>query len=163
MVANSELVGPKLDLTFEVNPFRGTSRQGTVSVFVRVFLHLLAGEGVWGRGRHFGLNPSRGTLAILLNPDSSAWGQRPLPQEYEPARQGYSGCRNRPCSWGENNKRLPPWQRADPQLHPSLRLRLFSLLHPAPDRSLLPSHGGGESLCRRVRSPSGKNQPRHRW
>src|SRR6516165_10644995 len=103
----------------------------------------------------FGVNPSRGTLAIVLNPDSSAWGQRPLPQEYEPARQAYSGCRNRPCSWGENNKRLPPWQRADPQLHPSLRLRLFSLLHPAPDRSLLPSHGDGESLCRRVRSPSG--------
>ena len=25
---------------------------GPVSVFVRVFLHLLAGEGVWGRGRY---------------------------------------------------------------------------------------------------------------
>ena len=35
-----------------VNPLDGTNYLDTVSAFVEGFLHLLAGEGVWGRGRH---------------------------------------------------------------------------------------------------------------
>ena len=35
-----------------VNPFVGTNYLDTVSAFIEGFLHLLAGEGVWGRGRH---------------------------------------------------------------------------------------------------------------
>ena len=35
-----------------VNPLDGTNYLDTVSAFIEGFLHLLAGEGVWGRGRH---------------------------------------------------------------------------------------------------------------
>jgi len=35
-----------------VNPLDGTNYLGTVSAFLKGFLHLLAGEGAWGRGRH---------------------------------------------------------------------------------------------------------------
>ena len=44
---------------YEVNPFGGTNFQGPASVFVRVFLHLLAGEGVWERGRHLSPHPQQ--------------------------------------------------------------------------------------------------------
>src|SRR2546421_2371070 len=40
-----------------------------------------------------------------LNPNSSAAGQRPLPQEYEPSHLACTGCRSRPCNWAENNRR----------------------------------------------------------
>src|SRR5215469_18132632 len=42
-----------------VNPFGGTNFEGTASAFVRVLLHLLAGEGVWGRGRHLSPRPQQ--------------------------------------------------------------------------------------------------------
>jgi aspartate/methionine/tyrosine aminotransferase len=48
-----------LSNSFGVNPFRGTNFWRTASVFVRVFLHLLAGEGVWGRGRHLSPRPQQ--------------------------------------------------------------------------------------------------------
>ncbi|MGA3200383.1 MAG: hypothetical protein ABSD89_13415, partial [Halobacteriota archaeon] len=35
-----------------VNPLDGTNYLDTASAFLKAFLHLLAGEGVWGRGRH---------------------------------------------------------------------------------------------------------------
>jgi hypothetical protein len=35
-----------------VNPLDGTNYLDTVFAFIEGFLHLLAGEGVWGRGRH---------------------------------------------------------------------------------------------------------------
>jgi hypothetical protein len=35
-----------------VNPLDGTNYLDAVSAFIEGFLHLLAGEGVWGRGRH---------------------------------------------------------------------------------------------------------------
>jgi len=37
---------------FGVNPLDGTNYLDTVSAFIKGFLHVLAGEGVWGRGRH---------------------------------------------------------------------------------------------------------------
>jgi hypothetical protein len=40
-----------------VNPLGGTNYLDTVSAFIRGFLHLLAGEGVWGRGRHLSRFP----------------------------------------------------------------------------------------------------------
>jgi len=41
-----------------VNPFVGTNYLDTVSAFIEGFLHLLAGEGVWGRGRQLSPFPS---------------------------------------------------------------------------------------------------------
>src|SRR2546422_625993 len=41
----------------------------TASAFVTAFLHLLAGEGVWGRGRHLSLlpqQPCRTPLVVLF-------------------------------------------------------------------------------------------------
>jgi hypothetical protein len=35
-----------------VNPLDGTNYLDTVSAFIEGFLHLLAGEEAWGRGRH---------------------------------------------------------------------------------------------------------------
>jgi hypothetical protein len=48
-----------------VNPFVGTNYLDTVSAFIEGFLHLLAGEGVWGRGRH--LSPFPLSLARMLS------------------------------------------------------------------------------------------------
>src|SRR5712692_3762102 len=42
---------PNRTQIFGVNPLGGTTFLGTASAFVKAFLHLLAGEGVWGRGR----------------------------------------------------------------------------------------------------------------
>src|SRR5215831_4840728 len=50
----------------EVNPFGGTNLLGTASVFVRVLLHLLAGEGVWGRGRHLSPRPQQPLRNLFL-------------------------------------------------------------------------------------------------
>jgi hypothetical protein len=35
-----------------VNPLDGTNYLDTVSAFIEGFLHLLAGKGFWGSGRH---------------------------------------------------------------------------------------------------------------
>src|SRR5215469_4786472 len=77
------LIGRKLDGTSEVNPFGGTNFQSTASVFVRVLLHLLVGEGVWGRGRHLSPRPQQPfeifssfslfTKASIVAPRFSAW------------------------------------------------------------------------------------------
>jgi len=40
-----------------VNPLDGTNYLDTVSAFIEGFLHLLAGEGVWGRARHLSSFP----------------------------------------------------------------------------------------------------------
>ena len=37
----------------------GTNYLDTVSAFIEGFLHLLAGEGVWGRGRHLSPRPQQ--------------------------------------------------------------------------------------------------------
>jgi integrase len=42
-----------------VNPLDGTNYLDTVSAFLKAFLHLLAGEGVWGRGRHLSPFPQK--------------------------------------------------------------------------------------------------------
>jgi hypothetical protein len=42
-----------------VNPLDGTNYLDTVSAFIEGFLHLLAGEGVWRRGRHLSRFPRR--------------------------------------------------------------------------------------------------------
>src|SRR6266478_8729095 len=44
---------------FGVNPLDGTNYLDTVSAFIEGFLHLLAGEGVWGRGRHLSPFPQK--------------------------------------------------------------------------------------------------------
>src|SRR5712692_787501 len=52
-----------------VNPLGGTTFLGTAYAFVKAFLHLLAGEGVWGRGRHlspFPQQPCRNLFAVLF-------------------------------------------------------------------------------------------------
>src|SRR5215472_15096697 len=59
-------IGRKLDGKFEVNPFGGTNFEGTASAFVRVLLHLLAGEGVWGRGRHLSPRPQQPLRNLFL-------------------------------------------------------------------------------------------------
>jgi hypothetical protein len=61
---NSAVVGPKLDPSFGVNPLGGTNYLDTVSAFVKVFLHLLAGEGVWGRGRHLSPLPQQSCINL---------------------------------------------------------------------------------------------------
>jgi hypothetical protein len=43
---------PKWTPVDGVNPLDGTNYLDTASAFLKAFLHLLAGEGVWGRGRH---------------------------------------------------------------------------------------------------------------
>ena len=48
-----------------MNPLDGTNYLDTVSTFIRGFLHLLAGEAVWGRGRHLSSFPL--SLAIMLS------------------------------------------------------------------------------------------------
>src|SRR5882762_1695404 len=64
--------GQVLDLSWTlkngVNPLDGTVFLDTASAFVKAFLHLLAGEGVWGRGRHlspFGRKPFRGQFFVI--------------------------------------------------------------------------------------------------
>ena len=47
-----QVLDPSWTLEFGVNPLDGTNYLDTVSAFIEGFLHLLAGEGVWGRGRH---------------------------------------------------------------------------------------------------------------
>src|SRR5215472_19216505 len=42
---------------YGVNPLDGTNYLDTVSAFIEGFLHLLAGEGVWGRARHLSSFP----------------------------------------------------------------------------------------------------------
>src|SRR5258705_8966634 len=42
-----------------VNPLDGTNYLDTASAFVKAFLYLLAGEGVWGRGRHLSPFPQQ--------------------------------------------------------------------------------------------------------
>src|SRR6267142_3440116 len=44
---------------FGVNLLDGTNYLDTVSAFIEGFLHLLAGEGVWGRGRHLSPFPQK--------------------------------------------------------------------------------------------------------
>ena len=50
--ASGQLASLPRPLEFGVNPLDGTNYLDTVSAFIEEFLHLLAGEGVWGRGRH---------------------------------------------------------------------------------------------------------------
>src|SRR5713101_878431 len=38
----------------------------TASAFVTAFLHLLAGEGVWGRGRHLSLLPQQSFRSLFV-------------------------------------------------------------------------------------------------
>src|SRR5229473_3423821 len=50
---------------------RGEVQDGTVfldtaSAFVRAFLHLLAGEGVWGRGRHLSPRPQQSFRILFV-------------------------------------------------------------------------------------------------
>src|SRR5216684_4433008 len=50
---------------------RGELQDGTVfldtaSAFVRAFLHLLAGEGVWGRGRHLSPRPQQSFRILFV-------------------------------------------------------------------------------------------------
>jgi len=47
-----EVLDPSWTLGCGVNPLDGTNYLDTASAFLKAFLHLLAGEGVWGRGRH---------------------------------------------------------------------------------------------------------------
>ena len=58
-----------------VNPLDGTNYLDTASAFLKAFLHLLAGEGFWGRGASFGVSESARSLisafehqALLLRP-----------------------------------------------------------------------------------------------
>jgi hypothetical protein len=52
-VKNSPTQDVTWAITHGVNPLDGTNYLDTVSAFCqKAFLHLLAGEGVWGRGRH---------------------------------------------------------------------------------------------------------------
>jgi len=48
----SGVIGPKLDPTFWGEPLGWHNFFGHSFRFLKAFLHLLAGEGVWGRGRH---------------------------------------------------------------------------------------------------------------
>src|SRR6516162_6883497 len=48
-----------MDPTFGVNPYDGTNSLDTVSAFIKAFSYLLAGEGVWGRGRHLSPRPQQ--------------------------------------------------------------------------------------------------------
>src|SRR5215469_596870 len=52
-----------------VNPYDGTNSLDTVSAFIKAFSYLLAGEGVWGRGRRlspFPQQPFRNLFGILV-------------------------------------------------------------------------------------------------
>src|SRR5215469_442509 len=52
-----------------VNPYDGTNSLDTVSAFIKAFSYLLAGEGVWGRGRHLSPRPQqpfRNLFVILV-------------------------------------------------------------------------------------------------
>jgi hypothetical protein len=49
--------GPKLDPTAWGEPLRWHKLFGHSFRFPKAFLHLLAGEGVWGRGRHLSSFP----------------------------------------------------------------------------------------------------------
>ncbi len=51
--------GASWTLARGVNPLDGTNYLDTVSAFIEGFLHLLAGEGVWGRGRHLSPFPQK--------------------------------------------------------------------------------------------------------
>src|SRR5260370_33560338 len=48
-----------MDLSPGVNPLDGTNYLDTVSAFIEGFLHLLAGEGAWGRGRNLSPFPQK--------------------------------------------------------------------------------------------------------
>src|SRR5579859_3145508 len=61
----SSMFVPKLFPSSGVNPYVGTVFLDTASAFIRAFLHLLAGEGVWGRGRHSSPLPQQ-SLRILF-------------------------------------------------------------------------------------------------
>src|SRR5208337_3354406 len=52
------VLDPNWTQLFGVKPSVGTNYLFTASAFVRPILHLLAGEGVWGRGRHLSPFPS---------------------------------------------------------------------------------------------------------
>src|SRR5712664_1134331 len=47
-------------------PQDGTVFLDTASAFVRAFLHLLAGEGVWGRGRHLSPRPQQSFRILFV-------------------------------------------------------------------------------------------------
>src|SRR5258706_14853670 len=49
-----------------VNPLDGTNYLDTASAFIRAFLHLLAGEGVWGRGRHLSPLPQQSFRILFV-------------------------------------------------------------------------------------------------
>src|SRR6516225_11404708 len=54
---------------FGVNPYDGTNSLDSVSAFIKPFSYLLAGEGVWGRGRHLSPRPQqpfRNLFVILV-------------------------------------------------------------------------------------------------
>jgi hypothetical protein len=48
---NLAVVGPKLDPSFGLNPCYETKNWAHMQIFIQPSLHLVAGEGVWGRGR----------------------------------------------------------------------------------------------------------------
>src|SRR6202162_6709009 len=60
-----KVLDPCWTLERGVNPLDGTNYLDTASAFLKAFLHLLAGEGVWGRGRRRPL-PQRSCRFSLL-------------------------------------------------------------------------------------------------
>src|SRR6266481_2158657 len=60
------LFGRKLAPTSGVNPLDGTNYLDTASAFLKAFLHLLAGEGVWGRGRHLSPLPQQSFRILFV-------------------------------------------------------------------------------------------------
>src|ERR1700675_4627402 len=61
-----QVLDPCWTLERGVNPLDGTNYLGTASAFLRAFLHLLAGEGVWGRGRRWSPLPQQPCRIPLL-------------------------------------------------------------------------------------------------
>ncbi len=53
---------PKLFPLYGMNPCSETNSLGTHAAFIQPLLHLLAGEGVWGRGRHLSPLPINARL-----------------------------------------------------------------------------------------------------
>src|SRR5437879_13238530 len=59
------MLDPRWTQRFGVNPLDGTVFLDTASAFVKAFLHLLAGEGVWGRGRHLSPFPQQSCINLV--------------------------------------------------------------------------------------------------
>ncbi len=65
------LLFPSCSQVFGVNPSVETNSLGTLAVFIQPSFYLLAGDGVWGRGRRLSLlrfigNAPRPLPAILI-------------------------------------------------------------------------------------------------